>query len=138
MEKRDYIEAMIEQLGASLKKMLSKIIQDNGNELSYETLAETERDFFDTFSITIDELLALSPSDFNTKILDLKLKENHLENFSALFYQMSLTASLPLEKRQILRTKAVDLLDLANFVSNAYSIERNERKNTIINTPLSS
>jgi hypothetical protein len=136
MEKRDYIEAMIKQLGVSLKKMLSRIIKGSGVESTSEVIAETEKEFCEIFSSPIDELLLLSKIDFENYILQLKLKENHLESFSELFYQMSLLESSNVLKQQYLKVKAIELLELANLVSNSYSIIRNDRKNNIINTQI--
>ncbi|NHN24517.1 hypothetical protein FIA58_002410 [Flavobacterium jejuense] len=135
MEKRDYIESMIEQLGNSLRKMLSFLIKGNNKENEIEMIATIDRDFLTEFKISIDELILLSNDDFKKKIIELKLKENHIEILSQLFLQMSwldkLFNDLKVEK---LKEKAILCLDIADFVSNSFSVERINKKKEILNS----
>lgn len=135
MEQRDYLETMIEQMGLFLKRMLSSISKDTGTEKEMETIAEIDAGFINEFNISIDELFSLSESDFKKTILEMKLKETHLENFSELLLKMSFL-SFPNEKIEDLKDKALLLLDLADSVSNSYSIERINKKNKILNSKL--
>lgn len=135
MEKRDYIESMIEQLGNALRKMLSFLIKENGKENQIETIATIDKDFLSEFTISIDEIILLSNENFKNKILDLKLKENHIETLSQLFFQMSFfNQRFDLKQKEKLKEKAIELLDLANLVSNSFSIERSNRKDEILNS----
>lgn len=135
MEQRDYLETMIEQMGLFLKRMLSSISKDIGTEKEMETIAEIDAGFTNEFNISIDELILLSENNFKRNILELKLKEIPLENFSELLLQMSYL-SFTGEKIEKLKEKAVLLLDLADSVSNSYSIERINKKNKILNSKL--
>ena len=135
MEQRDYIEAMIEQLGNSLKRMLAFIIKDNGKETEIENIASIDKDFLNEFKISIDEMILLSDEEFKNTIIQLKLKENHIETLSELFFQLCfLNNRFNIEQKERLKEKAIQLLDLANFVSNSFSIERLNKKDEILNS----
>jgi hypothetical protein len=135
MEQRDYLETMIEQMGLFLKRMLSSISKDTGTEKEMETIAEIDAGFINEYNISIDELITLSENDFKKTILEIKLKETHLENFSELLLKMSFL-NFPNEKVENLKDKAVLLLDLADSTSNSYSIDRINKKNEILNSKL--
>ena len=133
MEQRDYIESMIEQLGNSLKRMLSFLIKDNSKESESEKIHFIDKDFLSEFKISINELILLSDDDFKTQVLSFKLNENHIETFSKLFFQLSFQNDrFTLEQKIKLKEKALLLLDIANLVSNCFSIERLNMKNEII------
>lgn len=134
MEKRDYIETMIEQMGLFIKKMLSGLINDIGTESEDKTINTIEESFLSEFKISIDELIALPETDFNTKITEIGLKETHIENLSELMYQMSLSYKCNSNKSKLLNEKALLLLDLADFITNSYSINRINKKNKILNS----
>lgn len=135
MEKRDYIESMIEQLGSALRKMLSFLMKQNGKENQIETIATIDKDFLSEFNISIDQLILLSSEDFKNKIVDFKLKENHIETLSQLFFQMSfLNERFNLKQKEKLKEKAIELLDIANLISNSFSIERSNKKDEILNS----
>ncbi|NJM80488.1 MAG: hypothetical protein HC854_14305 [Flavobacterium sp.] len=133
MEQRDYIESIIEQLGNSLKRMLSFLIKENGKNNEIETITSIENDFLTNFKISIEELVLLSDDDFKIRVLNLKLKENHIETLSKLFFQLSFqNKRYTIEQKLKLKEKALLLLDIANFVSNSFSIERFNMKNEIL------
>lgn len=137
MEQRDYLETMIEQMGLFLKRMLSNISKDTGTEKEMETIAEIDAGFINEFNISIDELITLSENDFKKTILEMKLKETHLENFSELLLKISFSnLNFTANKINKLKEKAVLLLDLADSISNSYSIERINKKNKILNSKL--
>lgn len=134
MEKRDYIETMIEQMGLFIKKILSGLINNIGTESEDKTINTIEESFLSEFKISIDELIALPETDFNTKITEIGLKETHIENLSELMYQMSLSYKSNSNKSKLLNEKALLLLDLADFITNSYSINRINKKNKILNS----
>jgi|GEM_PF-2016285 len=134
MEKRDYLETLIEQMGLFIKKMLSGLINDIGTENEDKTINTIEESFLSEFKISIDELIALSETDFNAKITEIGLKETHIENLSELLYQMSLSHKNNANKSNLLNKKALLLLDLADSITNSYSINRINKKNKILNS----
>lgn len=135
MEQRDYIESMIEHLGNSLKRMLSFLIKDNGKQTEIETITSIDKDFLSDFKMSIDEIILLSTDDFKNTIIHLQLKENHIETLSQLFLQMRfLDKRFNFEQKEKLKEKAIQLLDLANLVSNSFSVERLNKKNQILNS----
>lgn len=135
MEQRDYVESMIEQLGNTLRKMLSFLIKENGKENQIETIATIDKDFINEFNISVDEIIVLSTEDFKNKILDLKLKENHIETLSQLLFQMSfLNKRFNINQKEKLKEKSIELLDIANLVSNSFSVERFNKKDEILKT----
>lgn len=135
MEQRDYIESMIEQLGNSLKKMISLLTKEDSKENETETIVSIDNDFLTEFKISVDEFILLSKDDFKNKIIALKLKENHIEILAQLFLQMSfLNTSFNDSKIEMLKEKAVLCLDIADFITNSYSIERSNKKNEILNS----
>ena len=135
MEQRDYIESMIEQLGNSLRRMLSFLIKDSNKNNEIDTIVSIENDFLTDFKISIDEFISLPNEDFKNKIITLKLKESHIEILAQLFLQMSfINHSFTNEKIERLKEKAIVCLDTADLVSNSFSIERNNKKNIILNS----
>lgn len=135
MEQRDYIESMIEQLGNSLKKMISLLTKEDSKENETETIVSIDNDFLTEFKISVDEFILLSKDDFKNKIIALKLKENHIEILAQLFLQMSfLNTSFNDSKIEMLKEKAVLCLDIADCITNSYSIERSNKKNEILNS----
>lgn len=85
MEKRDYFEVMIEQMGLFLKKLVSDLVHDVGKENAEVAIDSVEELFAKEFHISIDTLLHLSESEFTNFIMELKLKDSHLDDFSKLF-----------------------------------------------------
>lgn len=133
MEKKDYIESMIEQMGIFLRRLLSDLIKNIGPENRDETISLIEEKFSNEFNTSIDELIKLSEEDLKSFIIKHKFRAAHLEDLAELLYQMSLQ-NVKEENYQLLREKAIQLLDLADLVSNSYSIERINKKNKIIKT----
>ena len=135
MEQRDYIEAMIEELGNSLRKMLALLSKNSSKNDELNTIASVENDFFTDFKITLDEFILLSNDDFKNKIIALQLKESHLEMLAQLFMQMLfLNKSYTNAKIEILKEKAIVCLDTADYLSNSLSITRNNNKKLILNS----
>ena len=132
MEKRDYIESMIEQMGLFLKRLLSNLNNDVGTENIDKTIDSIEELFVNEFTISIDELVKLPDSEFKNFFIKHKFRETHLENLSELLYQMSLQKVKNENDAKILKERAIQLLDLADLISNSYSIERINTKNKII------
>lgn len=133
MEKRDYIESMIEQMGIFLKRLLSDLIKDTGKESVNQTIKSIGELFEKEFNISINQLILLSENDFNTFILKYKFKEKHLEDLSELLFQISLQKNIEFNISNLYKEKAILLLDIADSQSNSYSIKRINKKNEILN-----
>ena len=134
MEKRDYIETMIEQMGLFLKRLLSDLIKNNGTENIDQTINSIEELFEKEFKISIQNIILQSENDFENFLLKNKFNSNHLESLSEILFQMSLSKKNTEKNFILLKEKAVFLLDLVDSISNSYSIERNFKKNNILNT----
>ncbi len=131
MEKRDYIEAMIEQMGLFLRTLLADLIKNIGTESSDESINYIEEKFSNEFKISMDEFVKLPETEFKNFCINQKFRETHLEDLAELFFQLSLKNS---KKSKFLKEKAIQLLDLADLVSNSYSVERITKKNKIQNS----
>jgi hypothetical protein len=134
MEKRDYIESMIEQMGLFLKRLLSDLIKDIGTESIEQTISSIEELFENEFKISISELVYLSENDFNNFVSNHKFKEKHLEDLSELIFKLSFQKNMELNKSKLFKEKAINLLNMADSVSNSYSIDRINKKNIILNS----
>jgi hypothetical protein len=132
MEKRDYIESMIEQMGLFFRKLLLVLTNDIGTLNEEKTIHSIAEGFLNEFNISIDGLIALNELDFKKFILKLKLKETHIESLSQLFYQMSFHKKFSTNKIKLLNEKTIVLLDIADFISNSYSIDRINKKKLIL------
>lgn len=134
MEKRDYIEAMIEQMGLFLRTLLADLIKNIGTESNDESINYIEEKFSNEFNISMDELVKLPETEFKNFCINQKFRETHLEDLAEILYQLSLQKVTNENDTKILKEKAILTLDLADLVSNSYSVERITKKNKIQNS----
>lgn len=131
MEKRDLIQDQIEQLGFFLRKLLADFIKSKsvGNEnVSLESVSKHLKDELD-FDLQL--FISLSNDEMKKYVLKYNFSAQHLDSLSHLLVEMSVAEFNHKIINQQYLTKAIELLDLNDQISNSISLDRNIKKSEI-------
>jgi len=131
MEKRDLIQDQIEQLGFFLRKLLADFIKSKsvGNEnISLESVSKHLKDELD-FDLQL--FISLSNDEMKKYVLKYNFSAQHLDSLSHLLVEMSVAEFNHKIINQQYLTKAIELLDLNDQISNSISLDRNIKKSEI-------
>lgn len=136
MEKRDLIEDQIEQLSKFLKNVLAALFKFKSSNNQLETINFVSMSLKDRFDLDLNQMATLSKEEFKNFLNQYEFTENQLESLSKIFFELFLIQKDNNNPSKQLLLKSIELLDEADVISNAFSVERNQRKiefNNLIN-----
>lgn len=131
MEKRDLIQDQIEQLGFFLRKLLADFIKNKsaGNEIvSIESVSKQLKNELD-FDLQL--FISLENEEMKKYVLKHNFSSQHLDSLSNLLVEMSAVEFNNKIINQQYLTKAIELLDVNDQISNSISLDRNIKKSEI-------
>ena len=132
MERRDYLEIQIEQLGRVLSKLISGFLGIKNQSVSNEILEQTNSSLDDYFGFDLSDLSKLSNQDF-IKIIQSNRSLN-IENLDKLSNFIELLAEIkPENEKIILLEKSLAIIDYIDKKESIYSLERQMKKVKINN-----
>lgn len=120
MEKRDLIQAEIEKIGFFLQRLLAKFMNSNSSENSSEAINLISKELKNELDFDLSFFVSLSNDEMKKYLSNFKFNEKHIEQLADLLAEMSTS------NRHL--TKALELLNLADELSNSFSFERNSKK----------
>ena len=120
MEKRDLIQAEIEKLGFFLQRLLANFLNGNSAGNSIEAADLVTNEFKNELDFDLPLFLSLSNDEMKKYLSNFKFNEQHLEKLADLLAEMNTS--------KIYLTRALELLDLVDEISNSFSFERNNKK----------
>lgn len=120
MEKRDLIQAEIEKIGFFLQRLLAKFMNSNSSENSSEAINLISKELKNELDFDLSFFVSLSNDEMKKYLSNFKFNDNHIEQLADLLAEMSTS------NRHL--TKALELLNLADELSNSFSFERNSKK----------
>ncbi len=120
MEKRDLIQAEIEKLGFFLQRLLAIFFKGNSAGNSVEASDLVTNEFKNELDFDLPLFISLSNDEMKKYLSNFKFNEKNLEKLADLLAQMNTS--------KIYITKAIDVLNWADEISNTYSFERNNKK----------
>lgn len=127
---RDTLKDQIERIGKNLKKVITKFLEIELLEDRALQITKTNQELKNELDIDLDLLSSYSVADISTYIKERKLTAKHLE---LLVDYTSLIASIYLEQNnrdtaEIWFQKSLDLLTVADIISESLSMERMQRR----------
>ena len=132
MERRDYLEIQIEQLGRVLSKLISGFLGIKNQSVSNEILEQTNSSLDDYFGFDLSDLSKLSNQDF-IKIIQSNRSLN-IENLDKLSDFIELFAEMKtVNEKIILLQKSLAIIDYIDKKESIYSLERQMKKVKINN-----
>ena len=120
MEKRDLIQAEIEKLGFFLQRLLANFLNGNSAGNSIEAVDLVTNEFKNEFDFDLPLFLSFSNDEMKKYLSNFKFNEQHLEKLADLLAEMNTS--------KIYLTRAIEVLDWADELSNSFSFERNGKK----------
>jgi hypothetical protein len=120
MERRDLIKDQIEQLGRVLGQILVNFLGRKGSGNVEDGVEIANEALKSQLDIDITEILKLTGEPLNQYFIRRSFNGEHIEQLADYLAATQKTAMI---------TKAVELLDVADQVSNTYSFERINKKN---------
>lgn len=128
MERRDLLKDQIEQLGKVLMKMLTNFLGLKSTGDIEESIQQTNEQFQNQLDIDIDKIMTLEKHQLKAYFEEHKLVDTHIEIIAEYLTEIGKVKTDTTESK-IYFNKAIDLLDSADEVSQAFSFERmNQRK----------
>ena len=132
MERRDYLEIQIEQLGRVLSKLISGFLGIKNQSVSNEILEQTNSSLNEYFGFDLSDLSKLSNQDF-IRIIQNNRSFN-IENLDKLSNFIELLAEIkPENEKIILLEKSLAIIDYIDKKESIYSLERQMKKVKINN-----
>ena len=132
MEHRDLLKDQIEQFGKALAKVLSDFlsIKAGGNTvLATEFTAERLNSQLD---LDVYKILELEDDSLRTYLLKRTDSEDNIERLSNLFIEFAHIHEMSDKKKaRNYLNKSLDLMAIADQVSNSYSLERKSMRDSI-------
>ena len=120
MEKRDLIQAEIEKLGFFLQRLLANFLNGNSSGNSIESVDLVTNELKNELDFDLPLFVSLSNDEMKKYLSNFKFNEQHLEKLADLLAEMNTS--------KIYLTRALELLDLVDEISNSFSFERNNKK----------
>ena len=120
MEKRDLIQAEIEKLGFFLQRLLANFLNGNSAGNSIEAVDLVTNELKNELDFDLPLFVSLSNDEMKKYLSNFKFNEQHLEKLADLLAEMNTS--------KIYLTRALELLDLVDEISNSFSFERNSKK----------
>jgi len=120
MEKLDLIQAEIEKLGFFLQRLLANFLKGNSAGNSVEESDLVTNEFKNELDFDLPLFISLSNDEMKKYLSNFKFNEQNLEKLADLLAQMNTSKTYV--------TKAIEVLNWADEISNTYSFERNNKK----------
>ena len=120
MEKRDLIQAEIEKLGFFLQRLLANFLNDNSVGNSIEAVDLVTNEFKNELDFDLPLFLSFSNDEMKKYLSNFKFNEQYLEKLADLLAEMNSSKAY--------LTRAIEVLDWADELSNSFSFERNRKK----------
>ena len=120
MEKRDLIQAEIEKLGFFLQRLLANFLNGNSAGNSIEAVDLVTNELKNELDFDLPLFVSLSNDEMKKYLSNFKFNEQHLEKLADLLVEMNSSKAY--------LTRAIEVLDWADELSNSFSFERNRKK----------
>ena len=120
MEKRDLIKAEIEKLGFFLQRLLANFLNGNSAGNSIEAVDLVTNELKNELDFDLPLFVSLSNDEMKKYLSNFKFNEQHLEKLADLLVEMNSSKAY--------LTRAIEVLDWADELSNSFSFERNRKK----------
>ena len=120
MEKRDLIQAEIEKLGFFLQRLLANFLNGNSAGNSIEAFDLVTNELKNELDFDLPLFVSLSNDEMKKYLSNFKFNEQHLEKLVDLLAEMNSSKAY--------LTRAIEVLDWADELSNSFSFERNRKK----------
>ena len=120
MEKRDLIQAEIEKLGFFLQRLLANFLNGNSAGNSIEAFDLVTNELKNELDFDLPLFVSLSNDEMKKYLSNFKFNEQHLEKLVDLLAEMNSSKAY--------LTRAIEVLDWADELSNSFSFERNSKK----------
>ena len=120
MEKRDLIQAEIEKLGFFLQRLLANFLNDNSVGNSIEAVDLVTNELKNELDFDLPLFVSLSNDEMKKYLSNFKFNEQYLEKLADLLAEMNSSKAY--------LTRAIEVLDWADELSNSFSFERNRKK----------
>ena len=120
MEKRDLIQAEIEKLGFFLQRLLANFLNGNSAGNSIEAVDLVTNELKNELDFDLPLFVSLSNDEMKKYLSNFKFNEQHLEKLADLLAEMNSSKAY--------LTRAIEVLDWADELSNSFSFERNRKK----------
>ena len=120
MEKRDLIQAEIEKLGFFLQRLLANFLNGNSAGNSIEAVDLVTNELKNELDFDLPLFLSFSNDEMKKYLSNFKFNEQYLEKLADLLAEMNSSKAY--------LTRAIEVLDWADELSNSFSFERNRKK----------
>ena len=120
MEKRDLIQAEIEKLGFFLQRLLANFLNGNSAGNSIEAFDLVTNELKNELDFDLPLFLSFSNDEMKKYLSNFKFNEQYLEKLADLLAEMNSSKAY--------LTRAIEVLDWADELSNSFSFERNRKK----------
>ena len=120
MEKRDLIQAEIEKLGFFLQRLLANFLNGNSAGNSIEAFDLVTNELKNELDFDLPLFVSLSNDEMKKYLSNFKFNKQHLEKLADLLAEMNSSKAY--------LTRAIEVLDWADELSNSFSFERNRKK----------
>ena len=120
MEKRDLIQAEIEKLGFFLQRLLANFLNGNSAGNSIEAFDLVTNELKNELDFDLPLFVSLSNDEMKKYLSNFKFNEQYLEKLADLLAEMNSSKAY--------LTRAIEVLDWADELSNSFSFERNRKK----------
>ncbi|MDD2635830.1 MAG: hypothetical protein PHW82_10060 [Bacteroidales bacterium] len=132
MEQRDFIKDEIEKIGKLLSKIISGFFDLKLEVQLLQAIEITTDCLKSELDIDIDKIVTFPKKELNPYFRKLKLSAKHLEELSELLKEIGKAEFENNEKEAVVKLeKAIELLDIADEISNTISFNRINKKNEI-------
>ena len=129
---RDLLQAQVEQMGKALGKVLVNVLNLESTGKLNKGIEVCNEELSTLLNINISELLDFSFDDLRLFVEERNLTDGHLEILSQYFTEVGLHQQALGLTAHAAYLKAIDLLTLADDISQTFSLERLESKNNIL------
>lgn len=134
MEQRDYLKDQIEQMGKVLAELMGKFMGFKSKGQTSQGIEYVQTELKSQLDIDLDDLLALEKNELKEYLLTKHFSAEHIEQLSDILRN---TGEIKLsdnkdEARDKLE-KALQILEIADEISNAASFSRISQKTEIEN-----
>ena len=131
MPQTDYILREIEKIGAMLRMLIRRLVEQKDTENEEETTEQTIADFSIEAGISLDEILQLKSADFSEYFS--YNKGYSPENVELLAdFMAELTNSSAISDKEALINKAIELYEFIDAESKTFSLERAQKISNLL------
>jgi len=132
MEQRDFFMKQIEQLGQALSKILSDFLGLKSAGKVEQGIQTSYSQFKNNLDIDIEKLISLTKEELKKYTQERNLKQEHLEILSDYFKELGDSKmSINKSEAKTILTKAIELLEIADEISETMSFARENNKNIL-------